>query len=115
MSFQGEKTKDVLFQTFGASIGTPKPLILSSISKNLEDSSFSIEKSKEETRQMAGGERVVYEDSDSVFAKLPEGMHLNCNGELFANDGGQKGLNIKTFYVFGKWKELGLEILEKKP
>ena len=83
MAFQGEGAKDVLFQTFEAPIGTLKPLILSSISKNLEDSSSSIEKSKEEIRQMAGEEMVIYEDSDSVFVKLPEGMHLKLATENF--------------------------------
>ncbi|AHC54985.1 hypothetical protein D1R32_gp268 [Tunisvirus fontaine2] len=83
MAFQGEGAKDVLFQTFEAPIGTPKPLILSSISKNLEDSSSSIEKSKEEIRQMVGEERVVYEDSDSLFVKLPEGVHLKLATENF--------------------------------
>ncbi|AHA45955.1 hypothetical protein ISTM_57 [Insectomime virus] len=83
MAFRGEEMKGALFQTFQPSTKRPESLVLSSISKNLEDLSFSIEKSKEEIRQMVGEERVVYEDSDSLFVKLPEGMHLKLATENF--------------------------------
>ncbi|AMQ10910.1 hypothetical protein [Brazilian marseillevirus] len=61
----------------------PKSLEIPNSVVHKKEALLCVEKSKKELRQAVGEEKIVYEDSDSMFVSLPEGTHLRLAIENF--------------------------------